>query len=81
MNNDDLIVSHATRPDLLGVPLSDPMFTDLNGKEYGKELLKATEDGIWVDYIFWNPNTGLDTQKSSWAIVRDGLLFGSGWYD
>ena len=54
---------------------------DSTGRFYGDELLGATEDGRWVDYFFWNPETGEDAQKHAWIVRHDGLLFGSGWYE
>ena len=53
---------------------------DATGYFYGDELLGATEEGRWVDYIFLNPDTGEETQKHTWIVVHDGLLFASGWY-
>ncbi len=44
--------------------------------------LKATdEEGQWVDYVFYNPQTDYDGTKHTWAIRRDNLIFGSGWYE
>ena len=40
----------------------------------------ATEGGLWVDYVFPNPGTGNQECRHSWIVRRDGLLFGSGWY-
>ena len=53
---------------------------DATGYFYGDELLEATEEGRWVDYIFLNPDTGEETQKHTWIVLHDGLLFASGWY-
>ena len=43
-------------------------------------MLKADEKGLWVDYLFLNPDTGNQEYKHSWVVRHDGLLFGSGWY-
>ena len=51
------------------------------GKFYGDELLGATEQGRWVDYVLLNPDTGAESQKHTWAVRHDGLLFASGWYE
>ena len=53
---------------------------DTTGYFYGDELLGATEEGRWVDYIFLNPDTSEETQKHTWIVLHDGLLFASGWY-
>ncbi|MCE2463668.1 MAG: cache domain-containing protein [Dehalococcoidia bacterium] len=54
---------------------------DATGYFYGDKLLGATESGRWVDYVFVNPESGEDRQKHTWAVRRDGLIFGSGWYE
>ena len=54
---------------------------DATGYFYGDELLGATEEGRWVDYVILNPETGENEQKHTWAVRHDGLLFGSGWYE
>ena len=54
---------------------------DSAGRFYGDDLVGATEKGRWVDYVFVNPATGADTQKHTWAVKRDGLIFASGWYE
>ena len=48
---------------------------------YGDDLLSATESGKWVDYVLLNPETGDDRQKHTWAVLHDGLIFASGWYE
>ena len=67
----------------------NPMFRNLDpslrvdaaGKFYGAEQFVATEQGRWVDYVLLNPDTGEESQKHTWAVRHDGLLFGSGWYE
>ena len=54
---------------------------DSAGRFYGDDLVGATEKGRWVDYVFVNPETGAETQKHTWAVKRDGLIFASGWYE
>ena len=54
---------------------------DAVGYFYGDDLLAATEDGRWVDYVLENPETGRNQQKHTWVVRRDGLLFASGWYE
>lgn len=54
---------------------------DAVGKFYGDELLGSTEQGRWIDYVLLNPDTGAETQKHTWAVRHDGLLFASGWYE
>ena len=54
---------------------------DAAGYFYGDDLLGATESGRWVDYVLLNPETGDDRQKHTWAVLHDGLIFASGWYE
>ncbi len=54
---------------------------DATGYFYGDDLLSATETGKWVDYVLINPETGDDRQKHTWAVLHDGYIFGSGWYE
>lgn len=54
---------------------------DLTGNLYGPEMMSADENGKWVDYVWENPVTGKMHRKHTWMIRRDGLLFGSGWYE
>ncbi len=54
---------------------------DATGHFYGDDLLSATETGRWVDYVLINPETGDDRQKHTWAVLHDGYIFASGWYE
>ena len=54
---------------------------DPTGYFYGDDLLAATEDGIWVSYVILNPDTGEEQRKHTWAVLHDGWIFGSGWYE
>ena len=60
--------------------------TDINGYEFGSQMLAATAEGRWVSYFDVNPARGpLDDEdalqlKNGWIVRHDGLLFGSGWF-
>ena len=54
---------------------------DAVGYFYGDNLLGATEDGRWVEYVILNPATSENDQKHTWAVRHDGLIFASGWYE
>ena len=46
-----------------------------------EEFRSLNEDeGVWTEYVFFNPATGLDSSKRSWVVMHDGYLFGSGYY-
>lgn len=73
------MVAHAVNPTLLGVKYS--AFVDANGQRFGEAMhAKATADGAWVNYRFKNPSTGKIENKSSWAVLHDGWIFGVGIY-
>ncbi|MYA51420.1 MAG: hypothetical protein F4Y25_11930 [Chloroflexi bacterium] len=55
--------------------------TDVNGYNFGPDLLAATDEGAWVTYVFRNRESGRDERKHSWVVRHDGLLFVSGWYE
>ena len=75
---DGVTIAHHN-PTFLGRDPSERV--DAAGYFYGDDLLGATEEGRWVDYVLLNPETGQDRQKHTWAMRHDGLLFASGWYE
>ena len=80
VDEDDLAIAHAD-PNILGLDLKGPLGTDITGRVFGLEMLRADEDGLWVDYVFLNPATGQQQVKHAWVLRYDGLLVGSGWYE
>ncbi len=71
-------ISHSN-PKFIG---RDPSLRiDATGHFYGNDLLTPSESGRWVDYVLTNPETGNDRQKHTWAVLHDGLIFASGWYE
>ena len=75
-----ILVQGAT-PSLRGQNITGPLGTDSTGKNFGAEILAATEEGSWVEYEFDNPTTRQSGHKRSWVVLHDRLIFGSGWYD
>ena len=51
-----------------------------DGYELGKEIAKATEDGVWVEYLWPHPLTLQDVPKVGYAVRYDGMIFASGYY-
>ena len=76
----DILVQGAD-PSLRGQNLNGPVGTDPAGKNFGEEILAATSEGMWVEYQFNTPTTRQLGHKRSWVVLRDGLIFGAGWYD
>ena len=54
---------------------------DAAGRFYGDDLLAATKEGRWVDYVILNAETGGAGRKHTWAVKHDSLIFASGWYE
>ena len=78
IGEDGRLIAHYD-PERMGLDAAS--LTDSAGRLYGPELVRATEEGGWVNYVKLNPETGREEQKHSWVVRHDGLVFGSGWYD
>lgn len=80
IDSNDRIAAHAANPTLRGTHAS--AIRDAHGYPSGRVIeALATAEGAWVDYTFANPATGSTQLKHGWVVSRDGLIFGSGWYE
>ncbi len=85
VDRNDAVIGHYD-PDRRGLDVKGWVGTDINGYNFGPQMLAATEAGRWVPYVYVNPAAGtLDDKgafelKIAWVVRHDGLLFGSGWY-
>lgn len=79
-NPDGILIGHYD-PEVRDRSLLGSVGTDINGYEFGSDMVAIGQQGGWVSYVFLNPNTGLLERKHTWVIRRDGHLFGSGWYE
>ncbi len=75
----DIFVAHAPMQELIGTDLKDVI--GLDGSALGVEIAKATETGLWIEYLWPNPESGMNEMKRTWAIRHEGYLFGSGYYE
>ena len=56
--------------------------TDALGREFGKALAEADENGTVVEYLLAIPSDNFTFRtKTAWAIRADGLVFSTGWID
>ena len=79
IGSDNRTVAHGRDPGRVGNSIEG--LVDRAGKPFGKEIIeKANENGVWVDYVFRDPLTEQDVQKSSWIVRHDGYIFGCGIY-
>ena len=79
VDENDQLIAHANQ-EMLGEDLKGHLGVDVTGYRHGDVIASATEDGLWVDYVFLNPVTGNQEYKHTWVVRHDGLLFASGWY-
>ena len=74
----DIYHVHPLLPQLIGTDIKNVRGSD--GYELGSELAEATEEGVWVEYLWPHPVTLKEVPKVSYAVRRDGMLFASGYY-
>ena len=54
---------------------------DTSGRSVADVLAELEREGsLWITYIFHNPATDVEQIKRSYLQLRDGLVFGSGYY-
>ena len=75
---DDIYLAHPIFPHLIGTDIKDVVGSD--GQELGKEIAQATDEGVWVEYLWPHPVSRREQQKVTWATRHDGLIFASGYY-
>ena len=80
IDGDGVVLAHIN-PDVVGGSVQTNLGTDADGYRFGLVMLDATPEGMRVDYVYLNPNTGFRELKHSWVVRHDGLIFGSGWYE
>ncbi len=78
IGDDDIYKAHPIFPHLIGTDIKDVVGSD--GQELGKEIAQATDEGIWVEYLWPHPESRKEQQKVTWAIRHNGLIFASGYY-
>ena len=74
----DTIIVHPVMPEAVGLDIKTGVTSD--GYEHGKAMSMATEDGIWVEFLWPNPATGREDLKRAWVVRHDGMIFASGYY-
>ena len=79
MDSDGTLLAHYNEK-IVGQSGLGPAGTDVTGYDFAADMLKATEEGSWVEFVFRHPVTGKQEGKRSWVVRHDGLFFTSGWY-
>ena len=77
-DENDIYHIHPLLPKLIGTDIKDVIGSD--GYKLGEELAKATDEGVWVEYLWPHPVTLKEVPKVGYAVRRDGMLFASGYY-
>ena len=73
-----LTIAH---PDPIFIGYNTRESVDATGYAHGIEIMSADENGKWVTYAWIHPETNELHEKHTWAILHDGLIFASGWYE
>ncbi len=63
----------------LGKHVDDLVPRDVNGKSFSDR--DFTESGVWLNYVYDNPETGARGTKHSWVVRYEDVFIGSGWYE
>ncbi len=71
------VVAHGANPDRVGA-ISVVLTNSTVSLEEFRSL--DEDEGVWAEYTFLNPETGLESSKRSWVVMHGGYLFGSGYY-
>ena len=74
----DIYIVHGLLRNLIGKDIKTVQSSD--NPNLGKEIAAATEEGIWVDYLWPHPITLQEVPKVAYAKRYDGLVFASGYY-
>lgn len=71
------VVAHGSNPDRV-----DTVSVVLSNSTVPLEIFRNMEhgEGVWAEYMFLNPETGMESLKRSWLVLYDGYLFGAGYY-
>ena len=78
MDANDIYIAHGLLADLIGTDIKNVVGSD--GYELGRDIAKATEEGIWVEYLWPHPLTLQEVPKVGYAVRHDGMIFASGYY-
>lgn len=80
LDSDGIMVSHGANENLIGESVDKIL--DIYGNSIGKMIHeKATEQGVWIEYLWEDPIDKHTHPKKAWVVKHDGYIFGSGKYD
>lgn len=78
--DDNTIVAHGVNASLVGIEGNN--ITGINGENIGNTIHdNAVKNGAWIHYMWEEPISKDILPKTSWLVLHDGYIFGSGMYD
>ncbi len=78
-DSDSIMVAHGANMELIGESVDKIL--DIYGESIGKMVHdKATKEGAWIEYLWWDPTDNETHPKIVWAVKHDGYIFGTGSY-
>ena len=78
-DENDVVRVAVLAPNLIGTDLKALGASRI--RKVGEEMAAATEQGIWVSFVFPNTRSSETLYAHTWAIRHNGLLFTSRFYD
>ena len=78
-NENDIVRVAILSPHLIGTDLK--ALGAGRARNIGAEMAAATDEGIWISFVFPNTRSSETLYAHVWAIRYDGLLFTSRYYD
>lgn len=72
------VVAEGAFPRVVGLPAIFLHDADRPLDEILAEL--EEHEGVWAEYVFYNPETSSNEAKTSYLSLHDGYIFGSGYY-
>ena len=79
INENDIVVGHYIA-DRRGLNVKGWVGTDINGYNFGPEMLAATEAGRWVPYVYVNPAAGTLGDEGAFELKNAWLSATTGCY-
>lgn len=73
------VVAEGAYPNTVGLPAIFLVETGMS-RDYIVDYL-FTNDGMWVEYVFFNPGTLAYEPKHAWLSLQGKYIFGSGYYE
>ncbi|MDE0265480.1 MAG: ABC transporter substrate-binding protein [Thaumarchaeota archaeon] len=74
------LVAHGADPSLVGSNVFDLVAPDKDRDQIMADLSDGDGATTWAKYVFANPETGMDAEKTVLLKMHDGYIFAAGYY-